>query len=337
MGLSVLCNGMDGPWGWVLALILGVFSPAIQAQDEGKTKPRPPAEIAFAALKPEAIVPVALEPGAAVTTDALWIPQRQSGAVVRIDPKRNAADTPVSVGKTPCASLAVAFDFVWVPLCDGAGVAPVEPKSGNVSPAVPLPVAEPSSSIAVAVGSLWILTDAKGVLSRVDPDTRTVVAETYLAARPSAIAAAEDALWVTNEEGDLLTRVDPHTNVVVETVKVGPRPGRVVVGEGAVWTLNRGDGSVSRVDAKTNKLVTTIAVGEVAASGDIAVGEGSVWISAVGVPVMRIDPRTNRLVQRFSGDGGGAVVVGHGSLWVAAGRAVTWRLDPKLVAAMRPQ
>ena len=73
-----------------------------------------------------------------------------------------------------------------------------------------------------------------------------------------------------------------------------------------------------------------------AAPGEIAAGAGSIWISAPGVPIIRIDPRTNRAVQRFTGEGGGAILVAHGSLWVAAGPKLTWRLDPALVAAMRP-
>jgi virginiamycin B lyase len=157
-----------------------------------------------------------------------------------------------------------------------------------------------------------------------------------VAARPVGIAAADDAVWVTSEEGDLLTRINAHTNVIEATIKVGPRPGRVVVGEGAIWTLNRGNGSVSRVDLMTNKLVTTVAVGDSVADGDLAAGEGSVWMSAPGVPLARIDPRSNRLAQRFVGSGGGAVVAGHGSIWVAAGPKTTWRLDPQLVSAMRP-
>jgi YVTN family beta-propeller protein len=124
--------------------------------------------------------------------------------------------------------------------------------------------------------------------------------------------------------------------VTVETIKTGPRPGPIAVGEGAVWTLNRGDGSVTRIDAKTNTVVATIAVGEGVASGTIAAGEGAVWLSAPGTPLVRIDPRTNRVTHRFSGVGGGVVLAGHGSLWVSAGPKTTWRLDPKLVAAMRP-
>ncbi|MDH4065999.1 MAG: hypothetical protein OEW19_16490, partial [Acidobacteriota bacterium] len=70
--------------------------------------------------------------------------------------------------------------------------------------------------------------------------------------------------------------------------------------------------------------------------GDIAAGAGSVWVSATGSPIVRIDPRTNRAVQRFTGQGGGAILVAHGSLWVAAEAETTWRLDPRLVAAVRP-
>ena len=313
-------------------------------QNASPVKPRPLADIQFARLKPDAVVAIGLEPGAVSSADDLWVPQRAASAIVRIDAKSNKVDAPITVPAPPCASLSMeparptsTNGSVWVPSCDGATLAQVSVKHGNVSASMPLPIATPSGSIATAVGSVWVLTNAKGVLSRIDPDAHTPVAEVYVAAKPSSVAAADDALWITSEDGNVVTRVDPHTNAIIDTIKVGPRPGRVVVGEGAVWTLNRGDGSVSRIDAKSNKLVTTIAVGQSIADGDIAVGAGSVWISAPGVPITRLDPGTNRVVQRFSGDGGGAIVVAHGSLWVAAGPAITWRLDPTLVAAMRPE
>ena len=108
--------------------------------------------------------------------------------------------------------------------------------------------------------------------------------------------------------------MSPHTNETIETIVVGPKPGRLAVGEGGVWTLNRGDGSVTRVDPATNKVAATIPVDPAAASGEIAAGAGSIWISAPGLPIIRIDPRTNRAVQKFTGEGGGAILVAHGSL-----------------------
>ena len=129
--------------------------------------------------------------------------------------------------------------------------------------------------------------------------------------------------------------MNPHNNEIVASVDVGPKAARLASGDGAVWTLNQGDGSVTRVDAATNKAVTTIAIGMEVAAGEIVAGEGAVWISAPGVPLVRIDPRTNKVAQRFSGEGGGALLLAHGSLWISLG-SETWRVDPKLAAAMRP-
>ncbi|MEP7117869.1 MAG: hypothetical protein ABI880_09815 [Acidobacteriota bacterium] len=317
-----------------VGVVLALAASGRAAQDSAKPSPRPADVIALARLIPDARIAVTLAPGAVASDDGIWVSAGSS--LVRIDAKTNVTGTPVSVPSPVCASLVVAFDSVWAPLCAAGTVARVDVKTMAVTAPLTLGVADAAGRIDTAVGSVWIASDAKGVVARVDPDTNDVVAEIVVARRPSAVAAGDQALWVTSAEGDLLTRVDPHTNVVVDTVKVGLRPGRVAVGEGGVWTLNRGDGSVTRVDPATTKVVATIAV-EGAAQGEIAVGAGSVWVSAPGLPLVRIDPRTNRAAQRFTGAGGGAVLVAHGSVWIAAGPALTWRLDPTLVAATRPE
>jgi streptogramin lyase len=53
------------------------------------------------------------------------------------------------------------------------------------------------------------------------------------------------------------------------------------------------------------------------------------------MPLARIDPRTNHVVQVFSGEGGGTILVASGSIWVTATAKTIWRLDPKLVEATR--
>jgi virginiamycin B lyase len=306
------------------------------ASNGSATAPRPPAELALSRLTPDAVLPIAFEPGAFATEDAIWVTNRSAGTIIRIAAKDNTADPPVAVGKDPCASIVVAFNSVWVPTCGDHVIARVDAKAKKVSATLTMEVAQPEGRIASSVGSLWILTDRKGVLSRVDPDTNATVAEIYVAGGATAVADGDAALWVTSEQGNRLTRVNPHTNEIAESVEVGPKPGRLAIGEGGVWTLNRGDGSVTRVDPKTNKVVATIPVDATLASGDITAGAGSIWVSAAGAPIARIDPRSNRAVQRFTGPGGGAILVAHGSLWVAAGPQLTWRLDPALVSAVRP-
>lgn len=319
----------------VLGIALGTSGgTAVAVQAPPAPSSRPPAEIPFSRLKAEATLPLVLEPGAVASEDAVWTAGRAGGAVVRIEAKDNTVGAPIAVGAEPCASLVVFAGSLWVPLCGDHAIARVDPKERKVTATLKAEVAGGDGQMAASVGSIWAVTDQKGVLSRIDPDTNAPVAEIYMAGGARAVVMGEDALWVTSGEGNRLTRVNPHNNEVVETIAVGPKPGRLAVGEGGVWTLNA-DGTVTRVDPSTNKLVATITVGDDTVKGEITAGAGSVWVSAPGAPIIRIDPRTNRAVQRFTGEGGGAVLFAHGSLWVAAGTQ-TWRLDPKLVAAVRP-
>ena len=327
------------------AVLILLFSAALGTLSAGVAKgfqpspsssSHPPVDIAFARLKADAVIAVPFGPGAVASTEAVWVPGRGAGTVVRIDAKDNTPGGPIAVGAQPCASLVEAFDSLWVPLCGDGVVARVDEKTLKATATLKTRVAAGDGRIATGVGSIWAITDRKGVLSRIDPDTNAPVAEIYVAAGANAVVFVDDALWITSEDPARLTRVNPHNNEVVEVVEVGPKPGPLAAGEGGVWTLNRGNGTVTRVDPATNKVVATIALGGSVAEGEIVAGLGSVWISAAGAPIIRIDPRTNRAVQRFTGEGGGAILAAHGSLWVAAGPQVTWRLDPLLVSSMRP-
>jgi streptogramin lyase len=324
-------------FGALLILALGApFGAVVRGQaPTAAPAPRPVAEIPLARLKAESTLAVALEPGAVASADAVWVPGRAGGTVVRIDAKGNAVGPGVAVGPQPCASLVMAFGSLWVPLCGDRAVARLDPKDQKVTTTVKVAVASGAGRIASSVGSIWAITDRKGVLSRIDPETGAPVAEIYLAPGAASVESGKDALWITSEESGRLTRVNPHSNEVEEEIEVGPKPVRLAIGEGGVWTLN-GDGTVTRVDPQTNKVVSTIPVGGDTANGDIATGAGSVWVSTPSAPIVRIDPRTNRAVQRFTGAGGGAILVAHGSLWVSAGPQTTWRLDPRLVEAVRP-
>lgn len=310
----------------VFALMLGMTQPVL-TQDGA---------IPLSRLRADAVLPLALSPGSGSSSSAVWIADRAKGTVVAVAAKDNKVGTPVPIGAQPCASIVTAFKSVWVPSCGEGSVARIDPDSAKVTARASIKTAVPEGSIAEGVGSIWMVTDGNGIVARIDPDTNAAVAEITIAGGAASLLFANDSLWVTSGTGNRLTRLNAHNNEVVEIIKVGPMPGGLAATAGSVWTLNRGDGSVTRVDAATNKVVATIAIGQDVSAGTIAAGEGSVWISATGVPLVRIDPRTNKVAQRFTGSGGGAVLVAHGSLWIAAGPETTWRLDPKLVAGMRP-
>ena len=106
------------------------------------------------------------------------------------------------------------------------------------------------------------------------------------------------------------------------------------MGKGASGPSIRADGSITRVDPATNKVVATIAAGVPGGGGEIAAGEGSIWVTTFEYPITRIDPSTNTVAQQFYGDGGDSIRAGLGAIWLTNLKAGTvWRLDPKRIVA----
>ena len=304
--------------------------------------PRPPkpgvntagVKIPIERLQPEAVFPYDGSPDWIAVDEDVWISNRPKDSIARLSPKTNTVSATIPVGKGPCSGLTAAFGSLWVPNCGDQTIARVDLKTGAITATIPSTIASSEASIVAGAGSIWILTDAKGTLARFDPATNALVAEIYVSPGSYGLAFGEDALWVTSTERNTVTRVDPRTNLVVEAIAVGKAPRFIAAGGGAVWSLNQGDGSVSRIDPATNKVAATIEVGVPGSGGDIAVGEGSVWVTAFEYPLSRIDPSTNTVVQQFTGKGGDAVRVGLGSVWLSnleAGNV--WRIDPRRVQA----
>jgi virginiamycin B lyase len=285
-------------------------------------------------LKPDQVFAIPGVPDWQAIDQHVWVSNSPKGTVTRIDPVANVIVDTIAVGKNPCSGLAAGFGSLWVPNCGDPSVSRVDLKTGKVTATLPLTIGNSEGGLAAGAGSVWLMTDAKGTLARIDPDTNKVVAEIYVAAGSYAVAFGEGAVWVTSTDNNVLTRVNAHTNLVEETIAVGPRPRFLAVGEGSVWTVNQGDGTISRVDVKANKVVATIEAGIPGPGGEIAVGEGSVWVTSFEYPITRIDPSTNKVAQQFYGEGGDAIRVGHGSVWLSNLRqANVWRLDPRRIEA----
>jgi virginiamycin B lyase len=313
--------------------------PAPPARKPGVSTPG--VKVAIGRLVPDAIFSVpgtpdwlALDPD----ENAVWVSNAPRDSVSRLDAKTNTVAATITVGRKPCSGLAVGFGSVWVPNCGDQTVSRLDLKTGAVTATLRTGVGNSEGSIVAGAESIWLMTDDKGTLSRIDPATNAVVAEIYVPPGSFGIAFGEGGLWVTSTAHDSVTRVDTNTNLVVETIPVGKAPRFIAAGLGGVWTLNQGDGSVSRIDPKTNKVVATIEVGVPGSGGEIAAGEGSVWVTAFEFPLSRIDPASNTVVQQFFGEGGDAVRAGLGSVWLSNLRAGNvWRLDPRRIEATVPE
>ena len=71
------------------------------------------------------------------------------------------------------------------------------------------------------------------------------------------------------------------------TVDIPGSPDWIAVGE-SVWVSNFPKNNVTKIDPKTNKVDKTIEVGVPGPGGDIAVGEGSVWVTSFDLSLIHI-------------------------------------------------
>jgi YVTN family beta-propeller protein len=288
----------------------------------------------MSALTPDAVFPTEGTPDWQVLTDdAVWVSNRPLNTVHRLDPKTNRILATVPVGKSPCSGLAAGFGSIWVPNCgdrtgDGKSVSRIDVKTNEVVATLPIGPAQSEGGVATGAGSFWMVSDQKGVLSRIDPATNKVVAEITVPEKSAACNFGEDAVWITTPATNQLTRVDPKTNKVTDTIEVGKGPRFLTVGAGSVWTLNQGDGTISRVDGKTAKVVATIEAGIPGSGGEIAFGEGHVWATIPQIPITEIDPATNAVIKQWVGPGGDSIRAGHGSVWLSnLSMHNVWRLN----------
>ena len=264
---------------------------------------------------------------------AVWVSNGERNTVVRVDSGTNTITDTVRVGSRPCCGLGIGFGSVWVPCCGQNQICRIDQRTRKVLSCASIAVADSEGSIGIDSDSLWVITDRQGTLVRLDPSDNRVLVRIRTNPGSYAVAVGAGAVWITSADRDLLCRVDPHNNQVTAQIPVGSSPRFLCTSDDAVWVVNQGDGTVSRVDPLTNEVAATVDVGTPGPGGDIATGEGAIWVSAVNTPLTRIDPGTNRVTVQYVGRGGDAVRVGHGSVWLASFLLQElWRVRPPVVA-----
>lgn len=263
----------------------------------------------------------------AMGDDQVWTNSRSMDIVSRMDPNTHATVAVVPV-KNPCSGLVVAAGTLWAPSCAEGVVYRIDTKTNMVVAKVPVSPAHNEGGIAYGAGSIWLPSDPKGIVTRIDPATNGVAATIPVAPGSFTVVFGYGRVWVSSTEKSVVSVIHPATNKVVAEIAVDTAPRFMAVGEGYVWTLNQGKGSVTKIDPVTMKVEATIEVGVPGGGGDIAAGEGAVWVTAREIPVSRIDAGTNQVTHQFVGPGGDAIRVLHGSVWLSNGRwSNVWRFQ----------
>jgi len=298
----------------------------------------PGVQIAFSNLKSEAEIAAPAKPGWLFFSEALFAPAQDH--LDRIDAKTNKSVDPVAGLNKTCGGMASGFGSVWAPLCGGPALARIDSKTLKVSKTIETGISGANGVIAASTDSIWLLTDDKTTLARIDPDQNLVVAEIRLPAGCHGLTFGETALWLACPEKNKVVRINAATNLIEKQIEVSAGPESLAVGESSVWVLCKKDGKVERIDPKTNKVTKTIDLGVPNADGMIALGEGFLWATMTGFPLARIEVQgdTVTVAQQFYGEGGGAFALSPGAIWLSNKESGTiLRIDPKRVRAILPE
>jgi YVTN family beta-propeller protein len=234
---------------------------------------------------------------------------------------------------TALAAAALAL-VAWVGVRQSERVAPiVNPPPGSLGRvAATIPVGASPVDVLVGQDAVWVANAGQGSVSRVDPATNTVIRTVQVGRKPVRLAAGFGSIWVANQTGQSVSRLDVRTGQLQATILVTGHISAedLAVGEGTIWV--RSGNRLLSLDPATNTIADRTGDWEVGGGGT-AVVDKLLWLSGTtrsGVGQMvRVDPASSRVVDRFPTAGGGALAVGGGSVWQAGITSQTiYRYDP---------
>jgi virginiamycin B lyase len=314
-----------------VVLAASAASPAAPPTKQGIRTPG--VQIPFSSLKIEATFRTPDKPEWIFFSTAVFVPAKDH--LDKIDVKTNKIADPVAGLKKPCGGMVSAFGSLWAPACGDGTLARIDPQTFKVTAAIASGTSDIGGSLAASPDSIWLLTDAKTTLSRIDPDKNVVVGELRVPSGCGSLTFGETALWLACPNENKVLRINPATTLVEKMIDVSGRPQALAVGGNSIWVLCEKDGVVDRVDPKTNKVSKSIALDVPGAKGAITFGEGAVWVTLTGFPLTRIDSQSETVAQQFFGAGGGTAILSTpGAIWLSNPESGTLlRIDPKRVIA----
>lgn len=253
----------------------------------------------------------------AVDGSSVWATNR--GRVERWSRKGKLAEVTMS---HPCGAMAVAFGSLWVADCKDRTLNRIDLKTAQKTAVIETGIANPKGELNVVAGagSIWVASDDKGVIARVDPASNAVTAS--IAVDPSTyyLAFGLGSLWAVSAVHQSLQKVDPQSNAVVTRTALGREPGFLVAGEGAVWVQEQGDGTLAKIDPETGSVSGRVKIDETLKYGDIDAGGGKIWLRTTAHQTfVVVDPKSLAIRGRIGGEtGSGALRYTPKGVWTTS-------------------
>lgn len=180
----------------------------------------------------------------------------------------------------PCGAMAIKGKNLWVADCQVGALQRVDIRTNKLVQTVETGIADKSGELNVVfgAGSIWVASDAKGEVARVNPRNGRITARIAVDPGTSYLAFGEGALWAVSAPQRSVQRIDPATGKVTARAALGNQPGFLAAGEGGVWVQEQGDGTLAKVDPKTVTVANRVKLGANLKWGDIDTGAGKVWL-----------------------------------------------------------
>jgi hypothetical protein len=295
-----------------------------------------------------AVLVVILLAGLAVTGRVV-ADRPDSGTASTAAPTTASPGSVPPVGPSPVVATVPTDGFAYG-MAAGAGalwvvgsdqITRIDPASNSVTARIPIrATGSGPAAVAVGAGAVWVPVAVPGALWGISPGSSKVTARIPLGgplAGAISVSAAGDNVWVAsrgepgpggNAADGRLLRVDPHRKRVVADISLPADPVAVAADSRATWVATAG-GQVLMVSHKRNRVVATIdAGGPLGLSQTIAVGRGGVWLAdPFDEQVVRIDPRTRRVMARIPAGAVTTLAVTGDSVWALSSLGLV-RIDP---------
>lgn len=230
----------------------------------------------------------------------------------------------------PCGAPAITHGSLWVADCKTGSLNRINIRTATRTATIATGIADPSGELNVVAGagSVWVASDAKGEVARVDPVSGAITARIAVDPGTSYLAFGHGALWAVSGSAATLQRIDPIRNRVTAHTGLGRQPGFLAAGEGAVWVQEQGDGMLARIDPVRVTVTGRTKVGARLTWGDIDTGSGRVWLRTTDDQAMVvIDARSLAITARLGKPvGSGALRYASAGVWTSAHdvHTLTW-------------
>ncbi|CAN5370552.1 hypothetical protein BH09PSE3_BH09PSE3_15070 [soil metagenome] len=253
----------------------------------------------------------------AVDGKTVWATNR--GRVERWSKRKKLAQVAMS---HPCGAMAISSGSLWVADCKDRTLNRIDLKTAKIVAVIPTGIGSPDGELNVVAGagSIWVASEGKGVIARVDPTDNHVAASVSVNPGTSYLAFGFDALWAVSASSQAIQKIDPQTNTVVKSTALGRMPGFLAAGEGGVWVQEQQDGTVAKIDPVSGEVSGRVKVDESLKYGDIDTGGGKIWLrTTAGQTFVVIDPNSLAVLARVGkASGSGALRYTRNGIWTSA-------------------